>query len=527
MIGACKHSISDSSGRRAGVTGEARRTGDLKRFLNRFAAKWLCALVLGSASLLFAQVAVAEDASGMKLVGSDPLQGRSAYQVIPHQVNGRWILYVGQMPGRALNPLTGRVEDNGMSILDVTDPSRPKFLHHEPPGDTSWYRGKESSSGTYHIQVCDGARLPKGTPGKVYVLRALGPIAHEVLDVTDPAATHRVSLVRVGRSDAMGTEGTHNSFWDCSSGIAYMVSSVPKWRARRILQVYDLGDPANPRHVRDFGLPEMGPDTRQPGVRPKEQFYGASAHAAEVAGDKLYMSYSPFSDGTLQILDVKKLLAGDPGAADPLKPTDESLRYPQIGRLDFPSYWGVHTAKPILGMKIPGYASDKPGAVRDILVVVSEGGSVKCDRPRHIMFFLDITEPAFPMPISTYQASEKEGNYCGRQVYFGPHNIQALSAPMYDKKLLFVTYFAGGVRIVDIRNPFSPVEVGHYIPAANANTRYVESKGPWAGVELEPVPETNGVDVDARGYVYITDRAHTGLHILELTGLPKQIADSK
>ena len=30
--------------------------------------------------------------------------------------------------------------------------------------------------------------------------------------------------------------------------------------------------------------------------------------------------------------------------------------------------------------------------------------------------------------------------------------------------------------------------------------------------------QTNNVETDARGYIYIVDRANTGLHILELTG---------
>ena len=36
--------------------------------------------------------------------------------------------------------------------------------------------------------------------------------------------------------------------------------------------------------------------------------------------------------------------------------------------------------------------------------------------------------------------------------------------------------------------------------------------------------QTNNVEVDDRGYVYIVDRANTGLHILELTGPARQIA---
>ena len=37
--------------------------------------------------------------------------------------------------------------------------------------------------------------------------------------------------------------------------------------------------------------------------------------------------------------------------------------------------------------------------------------------------------------------------------------------------------------------------------------------------------QTNNVEVDERGYVYIVDRADTGLHILELTGAARTITN--
>jgi len=37
--------------------------------------------------------------------------------------------------------------------------------------------------------------------------------------------------------------------------------------------------------------------------------------------------------------------------------------------------------------------------------------------------------------------------------------------------------------------------------------------------------QTNNVEVDDRGYVYIVDRANTGMHILELTGAARKIAN--
>ena len=38
------------------------------------------------------------------------------------------------------------------------------------------------------------------------------------------------------------------------------------------------------------------------------------------------------------------------------------------------------------------------------------------------------------------------------------------------------------------------------------------------------VVQTNNVGVDDRGFIYIVDRAGTGLHILELTGSARSIA---
>jgi hypothetical protein len=37
--------------------------------------------------------------------------------------------------------------------------------------------------------------------------------------------------------------------------------------------------------------------------------------------------------------------------------------------------------------------------------------------------------------------------------------------------------------------------------------------------------QTNNVDVDDYGYIYIVDGANTGMHILELTGSARQVAD--
>jgi hypothetical protein len=52
-------------------------------------------------------------------------------------------------------------------------------------------------------------------------------------------------------------------------------------------------------------------------------------------------------------------------------------------------------------------------------------------------------------------------------------------------------------------------------------------KLPFTAASEKRAIQTNNVEVDERGYIYIVDRANTGMHILELTGPARGIADWK
>jgi hypothetical protein len=450
-------------------------------------------------------------AHDLRLVGQNDLQARSAYQPIVHAYGQRRILFVGHHAGEALNPATGYVEKNGLSILDVTDPAKPQYLAHLPP------TGPEAS-GTQHVQVCDGSALPNADDTKVYAIRTNGALSYEVVDVTDPEKPQFLrTIAETGTSSRpeseRGDRETHKFQWDCATGLAYLNGTAPGWRVTRVLQVFDLSDPNAPRHVRDFGLPGYEPAATRPYPEPQV----AGLHQPFVVGDRMYLGYNSGEEGVLQIVDRAAFLRG--AAA----PTEANLEAPEIARVDLPSYWGVHTAKPIYDFEIADYADNSAARTRDLLLVASEAGTFRCQEPRDVMLIFDITEEEHPVAISTFQVPEEPGDFCHRGGRFGPHSFADAYHPAFDKKLVVLAYFNAGVRVVDIRNPFEPKEVARFIPEVTANT--TESCIEIGGArQCDRAIQTNNVNLDDRGYIYTLDRASTGLHVLELTGAARAIA---
>ena len=445
------------------------------------------------------------EAKNMELVGYSDLQARSAYQPVIQNQNGRWIAYIGHHGGttavpKPVNPLTGQAEFNGTSIVDVTDPKAPKYLYHIPGEE-----GLDEAGGAQMVRICSGKGLAKADPNHFYMLRVFGNSAHEVWDVTDPSAPRRLSQIG-------GLKGTHKNFWECDTGIAYLVSGLPAWRTRRMTQIYDLSDPANPVFIRDFGLPGQQPDAAGP---IPEELHGAISTGP--AGNRVYFGYGTNKNGVLQIVDRQKLLTG---AATP---TNENLLYPQVGQLVLSPKTGAHTVFPIRGLTVPDFVKDRD-AQRDFVLIVNESLVNECAEARQMAWIADVTVEAKPQIVSSFTVPESSGNFCSRGGRFGTHSSNESMTPIYYKRVVFLAHFNAGVRAVDIRNPFSPVEIGYYIPATTDKTTprcvKVDEKD-----RCKIAIQTNNVEVDDRGYVYIVDRANTGLHILQLTGEARKAAN--
>jgi hypothetical protein len=422
---------------------------------------------------LLAQAQDRAEKLNMELVGHHDLQGRGAYQPLVHAQGGRWIAYIGLHGGHQPNALSGKTEPNGTAILDVTEPRQPKMLAHIPgaPG-----------AGAQMVRVCDGSELPRADKRGVYLLRPFGNSAQEVWNVADPARPVLVGTV------AGGLHGTHKNWWECDSGIAYLVSGVPGWRTSRMTQIFDLGNPAKPVFIRNFGLPGQEPGASGP---VPTELHGPISTGPR--GGRVYFGYGTSSYGILQIVDRDKLLNGAK------EPTPRNLLHPQIGRLDLGPDAGAHTAFPLLG------------GARDFVVVTSESLAEGCREPRQKAWMVDVSTEARPRVVANWTVDEASGDFCRRGGRFGTHSSNESFAPVYYRRIVFFAHFNAGVRAVDVRDPTQPKEIGYYIPAAGGSG----------------ATYTNNVEVDERGYIYIVDRAGGGMQVLELSGPARAIAALK
>jgi hypothetical protein len=205
------------------------------------------------------------------------------------------------------------------------------------------------------------------------------------------------------------------------------------------------------------------------------------------------------------------------------EPTTANLNHPEIGRLSMSPNWGGHTAFPILGIPSGDWAVNTQGKTRDFVLLVSEAIANECREFRHASFMVDITSETRPISVATFQVPESKGKFCSRGGRFGPYSSSESYASIFYKKLVFIVYFNGGVRAVDIRDPYVLREAGFYIPATTERTaeRCVTN---GAQRNCKVAIQTNNVESDERGLVYLADRANTGLHIVRLTGDAARIA---
>jgi hypothetical protein len=511
----------------------------------------------------------------MSRVGHTDLQGRSSYQpnVIQYP-DGRIMLFAGTHGGSAPNPLNSNVvEQNGTMIIDVTDTKNPVEKAHIPVpvagGQAQMVRmclGSELPGGQ-----AGKVYLLRNIQGSTASGYELWDVSNP--GVTAPVLLKAQRNLRSTHKDWW--ECTTGVAYMPGSKNAILSGAVPLWRTSQAMLIYDWSNPHVNNHATcgnnllasdaaTVGCPTYirtyGPVGAQPGGTgtAPNSLHGAisalehpqaaqrltrGAGASDVIGNRVYSAWGVGDDGLLQIIDRKKLLPAAYGGTwgpsalgpgDPDIPTVAEIEDAQTSLLWMSPDQGGHTSMPVFGMKPGSFQCHKEFQTRDIVILTSEATADRCDEAPHPAFLVDVTvensrtaPPGTkveqykwqgPMVLSTMwvdpRSGEKypRGNYCTRGARFGVHSSEENFNNPYYGRLTFLAYFTGGVRAWDIREPYTPVEVGFYVPENDALTN--TANGGYM---------TNNVEVDNRGFVYVVDRNGSGMDIIDLQGTAKQI----
>jgi len=257
--------------------------------------------------------------------------------------------------------------------------------------------------------------------------------------------------------------GVHR--FDVDENYAY-ISTEMQGFIGNILVIYDVADPTRPKEA---GRWWMEGQHLAGGETPTWSGYKNRLHHAMRVGNEMWASVW---HAGFRVIDVSDISSPKTIASHDYHPP-------------FPE--PTHTILPLPEL-IDG---------RRIAVAVDEEHSHSKGRLHAFMWVFDVTDFDNIQPVSAYDVSELDSPWSRAPGRFGAHQFRE----KMDGTLVYLTWFAGGLRVVDVADPYHPKEVAYFIPE------------PVGG---EVSPQSNDVDVDENGRIYLLDR-NRGLDILEMT----------
>lgn len=472
----------------------------------RLGAACASAAMLGAALFLIAPVAAqpgaadpgSDGSANVRLVGYHDLQGRQSLQLTTRSdaANGNWV-YVGHSPNNRdpkkelpqQNSITGQMEFNGTSILEISDPAKPRLVWHIP-----------GAEGANHRSVSVVYDYKHDSSSRDYLIRSFDTgkdFRFQVYDITEraknPKAISLVSEIKGTPPDSCGPgcggpfmHRAHKGYWSEESGYYYAAAGEPGFR-NTSLQIFDLRDPKNPKWVGRAWLRGMK-DTED-----KALYEGQYVHhpIVDEARNRVYIGFR--GSGWLGAWDI----------SDRANPK-------MVWSYDTaPPAGGPHTVTPIVYEKLP-YAVG-PALPRTFFLVTDETSNCKTGVMAKATMF-DVTHESHPMPISTWQVPI--GDFCGKGGRFGTHqHAEFVNGRLnrHENRIAWIAYFNAGIRVIDVSDPYNMRELGYYIPKTNAKSHPM-------GENQKTAIQINDVTIDHRGLAYATDRVGTGLFIVEYTG---------
>ena len=335
---------------------------------------------------------------------------------------------------------------SGTSIVDVADPSNPNVLATIEIPD-GWHSHKVRVAND--LMIVNHERL--GTGGDIDFGGGLG-----IYDVSTPSRPQQIGKWR--------THGKGVHRYDFDGRYAY-ISPTAEGYVGNIVMILDLLDPTRPEEVGRWWIPgqwEAGGEEY-----PWHNWVPPRCHHPLRVGDRLYVSYWHHGFFILDISDMTspKLVSGANTSPAYPHPTHTCLKMPD---------------------KLKG---------RDIMIVADEDVAKLWPHAPAFTWVYDITQETCPTPISTFQVEGLDTSGAPQEAMTGCHQP---SERFLGTKIPFA-WFAQGLRILDVADPYQPKEIGFY-----------ESDAP-AGHDRA---SANDVTIDERGLIYLIDRQR-GVDIIE------------
>jgi hypothetical protein len=270
----------------------------------------------------------------------------------------------------------------------------------------------------------------------------------KVYDISDKANPKLVSYQR--------THGFGVHRFDADERYAYISTEMEGYLGN-ILVVYDMAEPSRPAEVSRWWMPGQHVAG---GEVPTWKGYTHRLHHAMRVGDELWAAVW---HAGIRVLDASDITD--------LKVLGEYNYHPPIPE-------PTHTVMPF-EQRIDG---------RRYAAAIDEEHQHRHGALHGFLWIFDVTDLSDMRPISAFDVSEMDSPWSRTPgARFGAHQYHE----RLDSTFVYATWFAGGLRIVDAKNPAEPEEVGHFIPDPVGDSR---------------APASNDVFVDEEGLIYLLDR---------------------
>lgn len=320
----------------------------------------------------------------------------------------------------------------GFSILDVSDPTKPKIL-----SKTTNHPSVQSQ----YIDVMGDLLLvnQEGVRDDKYKDWVSGI---RIYSVKDPAKPQELGFFRTALAPLRGTHG-FSLYEDPKGGKYAFVATQMDGFFNNILVIVDLNDPANPKEVARWWYPgqNTAAGEKQPpnwvadavGLRQRLPNLWVSLHDMTLYKDRAYLAYRDMGVITLDISDVR----------NPVKVSQIKWSPPEEGN--------THS----IGIKVPAH-----GGRPDIIMATDEL-LTPADCPFGYLHILDVRYEPNPVQIGTFRLPLNKScppDRPGRR--FGIHDIER----MVKGNIVFSAWENSGFWAIDISDPYAAKAVGHFVP---------------------------------------------------------------